>query len=281
MYVRLLVIPCLRNQEGLSDYFLIKPAFNSTIIVDHHKIYKVSFSTRSTIEHEYGNYEKIRSDYPDLMEFMPNYRKHRSCFVSCLSMDSYKPVSAEDSLEIAPGIYKKLLGCGSPAGKREISISDEIQAGLKLIATIYGDSVSHRVQKIVSTFLDSGKYRIGFAHGDFHSRNILADIHGNPKLIDLDCVRFRGIQDFDALYFVLELEWSRSGKPWYETIVNYLKGDIPEPARSAFERFGIEYSHGLAISCVVDRIGQEYRKYELLLPRRYLDPIVDQVLGLD
>ncbi|WP_172425946.1 phosphotransferase [Sulfuricaulis limicola] len=271
----------MRNQEGLSDYFFTKLAFNSAIIADHQMIYKVSLSKRSTIEHEFRNYEKIRSDFPDLMEFMPNYRMQRSSCVSYLSMNSYKPVSAEASLEIAQGIYKKLRSGGRATTKLEIPDTDEIQAGLKLIASIYGDSAAHRVQKIVAAFLDGGKYRIGLAHGDFHSRNILVDIHGNPRLIDLDCVRFRGIQDFDALYFVLELEWSISGTPWYETIVNYLKGDIPESARSVFERFGIEYSHGLAVSCLIDRIGQDYKKYELLLSRKYLDPIVDQVLELE
>ena len=193
-------------------------------------------------------------------------------------MTYYNPVSIEDSLEMAPSIYKMMIGCGSPERKLDISSSDELQAGLKFIAHVYGDSVSMMIKQIVTSFLNSGEYRVGFAHGDFHSRNILADKHGKPKLIDLDCVRFQGVQDFDALYFVLEMEWSKSGMPWHETIVNYLKGDIPSSDGAAFKKFGIEYSHSLAIAYIIDRMGQEYRKYALLLPRKQLDPIVDQIL---
>ena len=274
------MVPYLRNHAGLRKHFLTISAFNSTIIVDQQKLYKVSLYKKSAIAHEFSNYKKIRSDYLCLVEYLPNYFIQRKFFFSYLSMDFYKPVHIECSLEIASGIYKKFLSCGGSSGKLKISNSDEIQAGLKLFATIYGESVGHRIQKIVSTFLESGKYRTGFAHGDFHSRNILTDIHGKPKIIDLDCVRFRGIQDFDALYFLLEMEWSESGKPWYVTIVNYLKGDITPLARSALDRFGIEYSHGLAVSYIVDRMGQEFTKFELLLPRKYLDPIANQILEL-
>lgn len=258
----------------------MKPAFDSLVFFDHQILYKISLSKKSTIEIEYGNFEKIRRDYPSLLEIIPDYRLMKDSFASCLSMTYYNLVGIEDSLEMAPNIYKMMLGCGSPERKLGISSSDELQAGLKLITNIYGDSVSLMIKQIVISFLNSGEYRVGFAHGDFHSRNILADKHGKPKLIDLDCVRFQGIQDFDALYFVLEMEWSKSGMPWHETIVNYLKGDIPPSARAAFKKFGIEYSDSLAIGYIIDRMGQEYRKYDFLLPRKQLDPIVDQILNL-
>jgi len=251
------VIQYVRRQEGFSKSALVKPAFNSVIIADHNKLCKIALHKKNTVNLEYSNFEKIRKNYPTLLTVLPDYKIQKSAFFSYLLMPRYRPVGIEASLAHACTIYKLMRECGSPEKQFEISKSGELLTGLKVISNVYGDSVSQRIYQFIDSYLESGKYRVGFAHGDFHFRNILSDDNGAPRLIDLDCVRLHGIQELDALYFVLEMEWSKSGKPWYETIASYLKGGIPTEAGVVLDRFCVEYSHGLAVTCLIDRLGQE------------------------
>jgi hypothetical protein len=279
LYVWFLVVPHLRNQEGLSENFSVKPAFNAVVIFDLKALHKVALRKTSTIGLEYGNYGHVRSQYPALSKILPDYRIGKSAFLYYLSMTRYKPVSLETSLIHAVSVYELMRVCGSRERQLRISNSGTLQAGLKVVQDVYGDSTGRCIYQIVDSFLAGGQYHVGFTHGDFHSRNILADINDDPKLIDLDCVRFHGIQELDALSFALEMEWSKSGRPWYETIAGYFRENVPDQTKAVLNGFGVEYSHGLGVTYLVDRIGQETMNYGFKYTRVLLDAAIKEVLA--
>jgi hypothetical protein len=143
-----------------------------------------------------------------------------------------------------------------------VSDSPELLAGIDILAELYDDSVIRTIRRRVEVFLATGDYHLGFAHGDFHSRNIVLDNSGTPRLVDLDCVRLNGIQELDALYFVLEWEWSRSGRPWHDTIVDMLRGAASKEQQAMLKTgFDVVGSFGLAVTYLVDRVGQEGRNF--------------------
>jgi hypothetical protein len=148
-----------------------------------------------------------------------------------------------------------------------------------MVAELYGDSTSSTIRRHVEAFLASGDYHLGFAHGDFHSRNIVLDDRGAPRLVDLDCIRLNGIQELDALYYVLQWEWSKTGRPWHDTIVDMLGGTASQEQQTMLRTgFGVKESFGLAVAYLVDRIGQEGRNFGARwYTRAALDPAIARI----
>ena len=278
IYIWLSVIPYLIIHEGLSKSFVIKFTFNSIVVLERRRVFKVALNKKSTIGLEFNNFEKIRELHPYTLDILPDYNMKRNKFISYLSAPRYEIVNLPDSLELATRIFELMRECHKPEVRLQIIETAELAAGLSVISQIYGESIRLMIQHFVDLYLKSGKYHIGLAHGDFHSRNIVIDEYCKPRIIDLDCVRFCGIQELDAFYFLMEQEWSESGSLWYETIVEYFKGDIPDKAIAVLNRFGVDYCHGLAVTYLVDRVGQEKMNYGFKYTDLQLAPAINEIL---
>jgi hypothetical protein len=173
-----------------------------------------------------------------------------------------------------------MRSCSNAHGGRvAVSESQELLTGIEVLAELYGESTSRTIRRHIEAFLASGDYHLGFAHGDFHSRNIVLDERGGARLVDLDCVRLNGIQELDALYFVLEWEWSRSGRPWHDTIVDMLRGATSKELQTMLKAgFGVEAGFGLSVTYLADRIGQEGRNFGARwYTRAALDPAIARI----
>lgn len=280
IYIWLFVIPYLVFQEELSKTFVIKVAFNSIVVLDRRRVFKVALNKKSTIGLEFNNFEKILELYPAMLNILPDYNIKWNVFISYLSAPRYEVVNLPDSLGLATRIFKLMRECRKPEERLQIVESAELTAGISVISQIYGEPIRLMIQHIVDLYLKSGKYHIGLAHGDFHSRNIVIDEYYKPRLIDLDCVRLCGVQELDAFYFLMEQEWSKSGSLWYETIVEYFKGDISSEAIAVLNRFGVDYSHGLAVTYLVDRIGQEAMNYGFKYTSVQLASAINEILSI-
>jgi hypothetical protein len=275
-----LVIPWLRVRRVFGKQFSVVPAYRGAVILDRNRLYKVALSRKSTIDIEYKNYAAAGQKWPELLTILPDCQFENDSLVSYLSMSRYQPVALDDSIAHASSMYRLMRTCCS-ANARPMAIweSGELLAGIEVIAELYGDSKSRAMRQHVESFLQSGDYHLGFAHGDFHSRNIMIDDRGAPRLVDLDCIRLNGIQELDALYFVLEWEWSRSGRPWHNTIVDFLRGTASGEHRAMLRAgFGVEESFGLVVTYLVDRVGQECRNFDVRwYNRAALDPAISQM----
>ena len=279
LYAWFFVIPYLTRRENISKP-IIKFSLNTVVILEDRRVFKAALNTKSTIKLEINNFERICKEYPILLSILPDYKIKGNAFVSYLSTALYNGVDLSGSIILATRLFKIISECRKCQKRLQIIESAQLVAGLEIISQDYGDAASQRIHQIVDTFLENGKYHLGFAHGDFHSRNIVIDEHHMPRLIDLDCVRFCGIQELDAFYFLMEHEWSVSGNPWYETILRYFKGEISDEAIAILNKFGIGYDHGLAVTCLVDRIGQESLNYGFNYPHTKLAPAIEGIMSI-
>lgn len=274
------VVPYLRIRRVVRNPFTVRLAFRSAAVMDGSRLCKVALSRKSTVENEYRNFAAATQNWPSLLAIFPDIQFNSHGLVTYLTMPRYRPVELEESLEHASGAYRLMRSCGNGDGVRmAVSDSQELLTGIDIIAELYDDPTTRSIRRHVEAFLATGDYHLGFAHGDFHSRNIVLDERGAPRLVDLDCVRLNGIQELDALYFVLELEWSRSGRPWHDTIVDMLRGTASKEQQAMLRNwFGVEGSFGLAATYLVDRIGQEGRNFGIRwYTRAALDPAIARI----
>lgn len=280
IYIWFFVIPYLRYRENLSNYFTLKYTFNSIVIAERGRVFKVALNKNSTIGLEYHNLLIIRELYPALLNILPDYSMNERIFVKYLSAPCYEVVASPDSVRPTIEIFVLIRECCKPKVRMQVVEFAELVEGLNVISNVYGELVSQRIFKIVDFYLKYGKYHIGFAHGDFHSRNIVLDEFHRPRLIDLDCVRFCGVQELDAIYFLVEQEWSKSGTPWYETIALYLKNGLSPEGFVFLNSLGVEYTLGLSVTFLVDRIGQEKNNYGFNYTDVQLASTINEILAM-
>ena len=274
------VIPYLRIRRVVRKPFTVRLAFRSATVMDGSRLCKVALSRKSTVEMEYRNFAAATRSWPGLLAIFPDIQFNSDGLVKYLTMSRYHPVRLEESLPHASSAYQRMRSCGNGHGVRmAVSDSPELLAGIAMLAELYDDPTARSIRRHVEAFLATGNYHLGFAHGDFHSRNIVLDELGAPRLVDLDCVRLNGIQELDALYFVLEWEWSRSGRAWHDTIVDMLRGTASKEQLAMLKTgFGVEGGFGLAVTYMIDRIGQEGRNFGARwYTRAALDPAIARI----
>jgi len=280
-YIQLCIIPFLTYFEKLSSSYVIKNAFHSIVIVSQERVFKVALDGKNTLSDEYSNFELIREEYPLLVDILPDFEFRENVFFSYLSMPFYKDFAFPENLELAVRIFH-LLGEFSKHSTLRLTISEsrELIEGLNVISEDYGELACERILRLVETYLENGNYHVGFAHGDFHSRNIYFDHEKNLKLLDLDCIRISGIQELDALYYLFESVWSKFGIPWYSTIVGYIEGTVSVEDVAILQKFQVEYDNGLAVVYLVDRIGQESLRYGFHYKKACLSKAIEATLSV-
>jgi len=261
LYTHLVIIPYFRINENLKKPFEIKRAFNSVVILDQNRVFKASLNRGNTLEREYINYKKSIESFPSLIKISPEFNRVCNSVISYLASTRYRELEGSSSIDAAIVVYELFRQSQVPERRLAISDSAELIAGLAVISSLYGNKTSRQIEHVIDSYLKNASYHIGFSHGDFHSRNIVVDDRSNPRLLDFDCVRLTGIQELDALYYMVELEWSRSGIMWYETIAAYIRGDISGEESTIMCKFDFCYNTGLAVTFFVDRIGQETRNF--------------------
>ena len=101
------------------------------------------------------------------------------------------------------------------------------------------------LKQIVKNYFANAINSYGFSPGDFHQSNIMIDFNKNLKLIDLDSIRLNGIQDFDALHFVLEHFWAKNSIHWSESISNLIINQSQGEFQDYLNSFSIQGSNGL------------------------------------
>jgi len=275
-----IAIPWLMIRRQVRGPLTVRLGFRSATVMDRSRLCKIALGSKSTIAREYENFAQATRKWPSLLAIFPELYFQGDGPLVYLTMPRYRSVAVERGLEHAAAAYRAIRSCANPRDARlTLPDAQELLAGIELIAEVYDAPTSGTIRRHVEAFLASGDYHLGFAHGDFHSRNIVLDDHGGARLVDLDCVRLNGIQELDALYFVLEWEWSRRGRPWYETIVDVLQGTTSRELITMLSAsFGVQASFGLAATYLVDRIGQECRNFGTKwYTRAELDPAVARV----
>jgi hypothetical protein len=276
-YFYLYALPWLKLHGIFKGFFRISFGYQSILVDSKDVFIKIALSKKSTIKNEYLNYSRIKDTFPYLAPILPSYQMLDGWFMSAIICETMTKVESIEAPPLASYVQKRL---GMTARIDRLLILKEcpqIMAGLDVLAEEYDQKIVGKLREIAENFLLSAQYISGVAHGDFHSRNIMKDRYGNAKIIDLDCVRFKAVREFDFLYFALEQVWSFSGQDWMESLDNCFNG-VRSDVFLCLESFGVKWSSGLGTAFFLDRLGQDTISYGLVYSRNKLKCLVDAAL---
>jgi hypothetical protein len=274
LYLTYYVIPRFRVGKIISGPVVIRHGFRCFIIQTRLSVIKVAAARNSTVIKDAVFFHKLKTQFPRVRSVLPEYERLDYLFISALKTERFVPVAPEEELPIAITIQKLLDEAGLVTGRLNLAECMELRMGIGYFRDTFGFHIGARLENIVVEFLKSGNYRVGLSHGDFHSRNVMVASDGSARIIDLDCVRLRGIRELDALYFSLEKEWSETGRLWVNTLLECIRGGGSK-ARDSLRLFKVEWSNDLAVIFFLDRIGQEYRNFQI----RYPKPLLSEFLS--
>lgn len=251
-------------------------AFNSISIVCETRFFKVALNHKSTVEREYSNFLLVIEKYRQLSSILPELERFEIKGLPAISMPKLYPMDQYLALEYGLSAYKTISDSARQF-KKQKPPDNNWEHGLETIREAYGKQFSDNIRSTLSAWLDKGNYHIGFAHGDFHWKNILLDHSGLPKLIDFDCLRIQGIQEFDALYFAFEMEFSTTGVPWYVTVGDYIENTLSSNANNILMRFGVDHDPILGVAFLIDRLGQEAALFNVRYPPSQLERAIEAI----
>lgn len=152
----------------------------------------------------------------------------------------------------------------------------QIHAGLNCVQVAFGADVAFSLREIVKDYLATDQYHVGLCHGDFHSRNIMRDLNGSDRMIDLDCTRFDGVVELDVLYFALEMKWSHSGTLWTDTLASAFDTQGKNISDS-LRAFSVPWNNALGVVYYLDRVGQEFMSYGFRYTREQMMCIINSM----
>lgn len=252
-------------------------AFNSISIICETRFFKVALNHKSTVAREFSNFQLAIEKHRQLSSLMPKLEIFEIRGLPAISMPRLYPMDQHLALECGLSAYKKNLDSATQYKKQKLSDNNNWEHGLEIIREVYGEPLSGNIRSTLNAWLDKGNYHLGFAHGDFHWKNILLDHSGLPKLIDFDCLRIQGIQEFDALYFAFEMEFSSTGVPWHITIGDYIENTLSSNSNSILMRFGVGHDPILGIAFLIDRMGQEAALYNFRYHPSQLERAIEAI----
>lgn len=265
------VLSLVTNYKNIRIIYL----FNTLVVMNAVTVCKAaSFGGRATLRLEYDNCAKISAEFATLQSVLPPLEWRRGFMFNGMSMPRYRLLTSETCVPYAILVHRRFRAFGIRERFEGFFSSSEFLVGIDILRKICTVGEVEDIYQSVRCYIDKGFYHVGLAHGDFHSRNMMLDGSLNPKLIDWDCVRFKGVQEFDALYFILEREWSLSRRPWYETILEYVVNGPDSQSAALMEAFDIRFQKQMATAFFIDRIGQEAGKFDFHYPAHQLHHVI-------
>ena len=270
----------MRASGRLHGEVELRYAHSSVVLIGSSLTIKAVPGAASALRREYDNYRKAVEKWPVLGEVLLPVKFGRDGVAAYLTSATCSSVNGPDAvLQRASSLFKIMRTCGQRM-ERGFALTQlpQIRCGIEELSRLYGKRVGALLDARLTQFAGKVELDVGFAHGDFHSRNMMIAPDGQPKLIDLDCIRREGIQQFDALNFVLEAQWSRSGETWARQIGAYLRNDLPASTQAELLHFEVLSSPDMALAYLADRVGQERMNHRF----RYLyGDLVDAVSLLE
>lgn len=268
LWARLFLIPNLRASGRLHGEVELRCAHTSVVLISSSSTIKAVPNPAATLGREYHNYKKAVETWPVLAEVLLPVVFEKDGMAAYLTSATCSSISGPDAaLQRAVALHTVIRTCGQRMGRGfALTQLPQVRCGIDELSKLYGKRVGALLEARLTQFAGRIELDVGFAHGDFHSRNIMVAPDGQPKLIDLDCIRMEGIQQFDALNFVLETQWSRSGKTWAQQIGAYLRNELPVSTQAELLDFEVLCCPDMALAYLVDRVGQEFMNHRF----RYL-----------
>lgn len=279
MYLWGYAIPSLWFSGVITWPLSIARGYESFLLLMRGTCVKLAISRESTLLKEYQHYRQLKNVQPRLDSFLPSYQLIRLPYLFALKCERLFSIAPGEALPFALAIQKEFATVGIEHCRLLLEDCPQMEVGARYLEEKLGWEKAMAVQQYAAAFLACGLYKVGLAHGDFHSRNIMKDAAGGARMIDLDCVRFRSVHAFDALYFALEQKWSACGQLWTATLADCLVGKGGDVLK-CLEAFGITWSDELGAAFFLDRLGQDVMNYQTHYPTADLAPIAERLWAI-
>lgn len=279
LYLYGYALPCLRAYSVLTSAVSVCRGYGTFILINRYLFAKLAVSKNSRIDVEFHHYLALTAE-PAMASFVPSYRYFKGVFVSALVCEILYKVRHDDLLSHAVCIQQQLDLVGVSRSRLTLANCPQIQAGLTKFDQEFGSVITNKIRRIAIKYLAFGDYSVGLVHGDFHVDNIMLDAIGNCRLIDLDCIRYHGIRQFDPLYFALKLDCLTTNLLWIDSLCVSFATAGSNIAQS-LNAFGISWSFGFGLTFCMDRIGQEQISHHVICPRSRLLPVFQALLCID
>lgn len=274
-------IPAFRNLNLIKSKVSTIYTFAGVVFLQSNLAIKIGIRKSQTVEQEHKLRSMVIKRWPDLDKILVPLTLISDIKYPALCMPNYHSLTQEDLIiENAAYLHKtfKKYICNDVT-QFKLKDFEHIEAGLSIIKMSYSQANFILIKDIVNKFLEHEVVSVGFCHGDFHSRNIMIDEHEEPKLIDLDCMTISGIQDFDALHFILEYYWSMKNVHWTETLIDIIQGKVPNDFIFLLQTFNLKPSFELYISYFLHRTGLENSYYGINFPSNIMNKILIHAEG--
>jgi hypothetical protein len=260
-YFKYLVFPQIAPGEKVKDIIRIKKAYNVTHILTRNFFYKVASGSSNTLELEFNNYNYVKTGYPGIGQYIPDYSYRKGRRFSFLKLEKLSEIINDaENQEAALEVLNRM----KEYGLKHIVKIQELQAiafGLGLVKKTLPSDKYEELYGVINSFLTHNPVRLGPSHYDFHLKNILKNYRGEVKVIDFDCFTSAGIQAIDELYYHVEKQAIRKGYPWFPYVYEYCMLDHANISRyvnwDGDRRI-------LGILYFLNRIGQENALFNIV-----------------
>lgn len=230
--------------------------------------YKIAIRQKKLFEEEKQTITKIKTNYTEIGEIIPEYEYgmvlndgilfRKSAILEPIEDELEQYQTAEDFLEI--------LKKHSTLESSSVDNLPNLKKGLEIVESFASNEDFQKTRALVEVFLKENTFRIGFCHGDFHSRNFMKD-KSKKYLIDFDCVREKSIQEFDAIYFIIQkIIDDIPNIWWYEASIIFESQITKTPKYRCFlEKFmGVNNANIFILLYFLDRIGQDSKYFNFI-----------------
>lgn len=217
--------------------------------------YKIVSDNLKFFEYEKNSIKFIKENYPEVAGLIPDYKYYKNYFKT-VKLLPIKDVA--EQLNAGETILRTLKKYGKNANI-ELDEMYHIVDGLSIIKYLMGEDEYLKIKDRIQEILKNNQFRIGICHGDFHSKNLVKN-QTDFFMIDLDCFREKSIQEFDAIYFMIQYIVDIDKNIWwYESLMQF---DEQIEKNSAYKLFIEEFLDfdklpELEFLYFIDRIGQD------------------------
>jgi hypothetical protein len=179
----------------------------------------------------------------------------------------------EEAFKVADEVLKVFRMYEIENEKADLKKFLEINLGIEIINKLCGNESNSICREQIDKLSQDTRIHLGPAHGDFHSRNILKDENNNYFLIDFDCFRKLNVQQFDAIYFVIEHLALKNSINWLSQLCLIIENrqQFTRHEHQLLSNFDANVRISLYFAFFLDRIGQESKYVKTVWDLQYME----------
>lgn len=234
----------------------------------------VKIDSRDKIKKMHRNWRAIVNGYPSLKTVFVDCELYEDPFLAAIIMERGFPIPGECIESAALEIYRRIKFEAPPRRCNDVVHRTFIKVGIEIVIELFGNDFKDNFFEELEQYFQK-IYSLGLVHGDFHDRNMVSNERGDVyRAIDLDCISFHGIQEFDALYFIIESYSRRKEISWIMAINHFINNTIDDHHINLLQSFGVDRNLKFFIGFFLNRIGQDYKLNNFKYYKSELTPVV-------